>query len=123
MNKSNTSPYDRDWDLIKVIFQEIKKSDDPASIAFDKSINEVKLFQHVLMLHESGLINADIDKTVGGDSFTLNRITMSGHDFCEKIENDTMWQKIKTVAKEKSIGLSVDTIGQIFSYCVKQVLT
>lgn len=123
MNTSNAYPYDRDWDLIKLIFQEIKKSNDPGSITFDESIDEIKLFEHVLMLRESGLINAHISQTTGGDSFILNRITMSGHDLYEKMIDDTMWEKIKATAKEKSIGLSVETIGQLFAYCVKQILS
>ena len=119
MNTSNAYPYDRDWDLIKLIFQEIKKSNDPGSITFDESIDEIKLFEHVLMLHESGLVDAAILN--GSTHFVINRITMSGHDFYEKIVDDTMWEKIKAAAKEKSIGLSVETIGQLFTYCVKQI--
>ncbi len=125
MTETSAKPYGRDWELIKLIFQKIDISNNPREIKFDDSINQVQLFEHVLMLKEAGLIEAAISKSGygGGGYFTLLRIPMEGHDFYEKIKNETMWRKMKTVAKEKGIELSIDAIGQLFSYCMKQVLS
>jgi hypothetical protein len=51
------------------------------------------------------------------------QLTWTGHDFFETIRPKGVWEKIKDVAKEKGVGLTVESITKIGASVVGALLT
>lgn len=70
---------------------------------------------HCAILHDAGLIY-DYQGQYGGDEllfFGVGRLTWAGHEFLDKIKNDTVWNKTKGVIKEKGIPFVLDAVKEI----------
>lgn len=82
-----------------------------------KSINEhgiENVEYSIIKLEEAGYIRAGLTRTMSGDVeiFSISDITFEGHQFLEKIRDNRVWQKTKTVAS--SVGSrAFDVIVQI----------
>ena len=46
-------------------------------------------------------------------AFYVGRLTWEGHEFLDKIKNDTVWNKTLKVIKEKGLPLALDTVKDI----------
>ena len=46
-------------------------------------------------------------------AFYVGRLTWEGHEFLDKIKNDTVWNKTLKVIKEKVLPLALDTVKDI----------
>ncbi|MDR1957796.1 MAG: DUF2513 domain-containing protein [Planctomycetaceae bacterium] len=59
---------------------------------------------HLLLLMDSGFIEARLNRDGGG---LIKRLTNKGHDFLDLLNNETIWQKIKNkFAKTPDMALS-----------------
>ena len=70
---------------------------------------------HCSILHDAGLIY-DYKGQYGDDElffFGVGRLTWAGHEFLDKIKNDTVWNKTKGVIKEKGIPFVLDAVKEI----------
>ena len=70
---------------------------------------------HCAILHDAGLIY-DYKGQYGDDEllfFGVGRLTWAGHEFLDKIKNDTVWNKTKGVIKEKGIPFVLDAVKEI----------
>lgn len=56
---------------------------------------------------------ASLGIQASGDVCVPKRLTYAGHEFIEASRRDTLWQKAKTIALEKTGGLSVDVLKAI----------
>ena len=46
-------------------------------------------------------------------NFGIESLTWEGHDFLDAIRSDTVWNKTKTLLKEKTLGMSFNIIKKI----------
>ena len=70
---------------------------------------------HCAILHDAGFIY-DYQGQYGDDEllfFGVGRLTWAGHEFLDKIKNDTVWNKTKGVIKEKGIPFVLDAVKEI----------
>ena len=70
---------------------------------------------HCAILHDAELIY-DYKGQYGGDEllfFGVGRLTWAGHEFLDKIKNDSVWSKTKGVIKEKGIPFVLDAVKEI----------
>ena len=70
---------------------------------------------HCAILHDAGLIY-DYNGQYGDGEllfFGVGRLTWAGHEFLDKIKNDTVWNKTKGVIKEKGIPFVLDAVKEI----------
>jgi hypothetical protein len=103
----------KDWDLIRQILLTVE-----AAGANDKiSDNDIdgctpETFHHnAILLTEAGWVHAMILQNL--ETTLIESLTWDGHEFLDAIRNDATWDKIKTIAKEKSISLSFAAIKAI----------
>jgi len=47
---------------------------------------------------------------MGGSDWKAKRLTWAGHEFIEAARNDTVWQKTKTVVREKTGALTLEML-------------
>ncbi|NMC56506.1 MAG: DUF2513 domain-containing protein [Eubacteriaceae bacterium] len=70
---------------------------------------------HCAILQDAGLI-AYYDGLYGGDElveFGVGRLTWNGHEFLDKIKNDTVWNKTKETISKKGVPFVLDAVKEI----------
>ncbi|WGE56090.1 DUF2513 domain-containing protein [Actinobacillus equuli subsp. equuli] len=68
---------------------------------------------HYALLTEAGLIQSlDISSMEDAD-YAAFSLTWQGHEFLNKIKNDTVWNKVKSTIQSKGIDLSLEAIKMV----------
>jgi Hypothetical protein (DUF2513) len=85
------------------------------------TLDSQDFFYHVYLLKQAGLIEGDVGESKSGSSDRFNSgrvraLTFEGHEFSDKIRPESAWEKIKRVAKEKGVELTLDSIKAIAAY-------
>jgi hypothetical protein len=68
---------------------------------------------HLRLLKSGGLIEVDLGRGADGDVCVPRCLTWAGHEFIEAARKDTFWQQAKTMALDKTGGLSLDVLKAI----------
>ncbi len=115
----------RDMDLVRRILLSIERQAVAPGEAFHigfEGISEETVSYHVLLMSDAGLLDA-IDFS-SADSFHVApvRLRWEGHEFLDKIRSDTVWNKIKSVAMEKTGALSFQAISTLATTIVARAL-
>lgn len=79
---------------------------------------------HCGLLHEAGLIS-DYKAQYADNklySFYVSSLTWEGHDFLDKIREDTIWKKIKETIKSKALPMTLDVIKTVAVKILKTTL-
>ena len=109
----------RDMDLCRDILIEMEESDSLEQQGCDNLHNKEYTFEeikyHCHLLNEHGLIRECTIGTALGvvTVFHVSGLTWDGHDFLEKVRNDTLWSKTKAHIKEKALPFTIDIIKQV----------
>jgi len=80
---------------------------------------------HCNLLHQAGLVKIYKDKYAGNELyfFGVGALTWEGHDYLDKIRNDTVWNKTKEVIKNKGLPLIIETVRETASVIISNMLT
>lgn len=79
---------------------------------------------HCILLHEAGLIK-DCKIMYASNriaSFGVSSLTWEGHDFLDKIREDTVWNKTKRFIKDKALPMTLDVIKEIATAVLSETL-
>lgn len=70
---------------------------------------------HCNLLHQAGLLKTFKGNYADGElySFCVGALTWEGHEYLDKIRSDTVWNKTKTVIKDKGLPLVIETVKEI----------
>lgn len=79
---------------------------------------------HCKILKEAGLITNykalfASNHIVG---FGVGSLTWEGHDFLDKIREDTIWNKIKGLIKNKALPMTLDVVKEIASSVISEMM-
>ena len=78
-----------------------------------------QLIEHVQMMKEADLVEANIVSTMRRSTFTRLRMTWQGHDFIADARDEGIWKK----AKEKSGDMGLAVLKQVLAGLVKQAIS
>lgn len=102
----------RDMDLIRTILLQAEAD----TFAYGQTViiegvDARTCGQHVALMIEAGLVEGRVMKNdaIGIFGASIERLTNTGHDFCDGIRQDTIWNKAKehVLKPAASHGLSV----------------
>jgi len=105
----------RDWDIVRKILMALENIQDTTSVMEPGAVsgydNEIVSY-HMKLLMEAGFIEGNCR------DFTINaplhcwatRLTWKGHEFLDRIRSDTVWNRVKGLARERGLSLSLDVI-------------
>lgn len=109
----------RDMDLIRLILLRIEEQYRSTAI-YDLSVDgydKETVAYHCKILHEAGLI-ADYKARYGDNqllSFGISGLTWAGHDYLDKIRDDSIWRKTKETITKKGLPLVLETVKTVAS--------
>lgn len=115
----------RDWDLIRKILLKLEEKADAQSFLSDdefRGYHSEMVSYHFKLLHSAGLIEAVDYSSARELCFGARSLTWDGHEFLDKIRNDSTWNSLKTLIKSKRLELSFEVIKMAASGLVAQVL-
>lgn len=116
----------RNLDLIKLILLEYEKLPPPPH-----GINEIKIpnysaeeviYHQELLMDDDYIIGKGQSYFSGHQKFFPERLTNKGHDFLEKMKNETAWNKTKATIVEKGGGLALDIVSALITATIKAQL-
>lgn len=109
----------RDWELVRLILLEIEKIP-PNGMLFPQQIKgfppEVVSY-HFKILKEAKLIVADCDYWCVAKS-----LTWEGHEFLDRIRENSVWNKVGEMAVKKGLALSFEVIKELSKIAIKQII-
>ena len=114
----------RDMDLCRSILVELENKEQPVGW-IDLAIHSYsaeEVSNHVRLLGEAGLIEAQNLTTHGGALWRPKRLTWAGHDFLDAAKNDGVWRKAKSLVLEKTGTLTLELLRMALSEVTKGLL-
>lgn len=115
----------RNWDLIRKI---LIKLEEKADIQSELSSEDIRGFdRHTVSYHynimaHAGLITIEDNSSINDTDYSALSLTWQGHEFLDKIRNDSVWNKVKSTVQTKSLDLSFDVIKQVASSLISAML-
>ena len=78
-----------------------------------------EIFYHVMLLNEARLIvSQNFSNGRDGLDWRAKRLTFEGHKFLEESRKESLWEKAKAIAIEKTGGLSFDVLKVVLAKVV-----
>ncbi len=107
----------RNWDTIRELLSKVEECTLPTDTVRLSDFPEERapeISYHMALLIDAGLVNGQMIKTIGPEvkDFFAQKLSWSGHEFLDAIRSDTVWQKTKTVFKEKGLDMTFDLIKE-----------
>ncbi len=70
---------------------------------------------HCKILNDAGFISNYKGHFASNElySFGVGSLTWAGHEYLDKIRSDTVWNKTKSVIKEKGLPLVIDVVKEV----------
>lgn len=104
----------RDWDCIRAILATLESSGDTISVVHANQVpgfDEDTTAYHMRLMIQARLIEGSCSEGVGEPlQCWASAMTWDGHELRDKIRSDTVWNKVKTTAREKGVSLSFDLV-------------
>ncbi|MEG9531612.1 DUF2513 domain-containing protein [Mannheimia indoligenes] len=101
----------RNWDLIRKILLKLEEKADSTSWLEStdiKGYDAKTVAYHYKLLNNARLIEAIDVSSLEEEDFSATSLTWQGHEFLDKIRNDSVWNKVKSTVQSKSLDLSFD---------------
>jgi hypothetical protein len=100
----------RDMDLARRILLATAQQPHDDDLMELPGVDEEDFAQHVIWLQEAGLIKALISDTTGGTVAYVQRLTWSGCDFVDAIQDDTLWAKAKAMVMKPTASFTFEVL-------------
>ena len=109
----------RDMELIRKILFKIEDTVDNVA-GYNLEIEGYTMGQvayHCSILYEGGYIHAYKGEYAGNGlySFSVGRLTWEGHEFLDKIRENTIWNKTKDTIAERGLPFVFDIVKSVSS--------
>lgn len=107
----------RDMDLVRLILLKIEE-EYCSSALFNLSIDGYDMetvAYHCKILFDGGMVSAYKAQNADNELafFCVGSLTWEGHDFLDKIRDNSRWHKVKDTIAQRGLPLIVDTIKAI----------
>jgi hypothetical protein len=106
----------RDLEIIRSIMLNVESDKYPfGSMVRLEGIDNAVVGHHVALILDAGLAKGRLFETdshgiIGGG---IDRLTSSGHDFCEGIRQDTIWKKVQDKVIKPGAAYTISAIVEM----------
>lgn len=111
----------RNWDIIRKILLAVEALPTEDS---QLTSNTEEVAYHMQLCWLEGLIVGG-GESLNGKPITAyaNRLTWEGHEFLDKIKNESIWRQVKAMAREKGVDLSFGVIKDLAKALIASVIS
>lgn len=100
----------RDMDLARRILLAAAQQSHGEDLTELPGVENEDFALHVIWLEEAGLIKALVSETTGPTHAYVQRLTWSGCDFVDAIQDDTLWSKAKAKVMKPAASFTFDIL-------------
>lgn len=118
----------RDWETMRSVLLEVEAMTREQAFKFEyhapnaSDDPEAIRAVHALMLEEHGYLKGIRSPTLGGDALLSPVLTMTGADLLDSIRSQTVWDKMKDVAKERGVSVGFDSLAGLAKLAIAALL-
>jgi len=117
----------RDWDVIRAVMLRVEEGDGVKEVSSSDfpPIDPSLVAYNMFLLREAGLAEGSGREpgTVNGEPLQwIDRLTWQGHEVLDRIRGEPLWSRIKDVAKEKGVDITVDSIKALTKIALDRLL-
>lgn len=118
----------RDWDVIRAVLTEVEGLSEQQRNDFgygegEHFENDPAKVEHALLLYRERFIEAIDCSTLAGPGILSPRLTWAGHDLLDTIRSKPVWERVKTLARDKGLELTSDAVKALGGVALNQVLS
>jgi hypothetical protein len=120
----------RDWDVIREVLLEVESVPEEGRVNFGYAISskqagaERSKAEHAFLLRDAGYLSAIDVGDLDANRMLGPVLTWAGHDLLDTLRSKPVWERVKTMAKDKGLELTFDTVkalGKVaLDYVIKQ---
>lgn len=106
----------RDWDVIRDVLIEVEELSSAERDSFVYGVGseyddkDATKSEHAFLLWKANFITGIDASTFGGKALLSPDLTWQGHDLLETMRSKAVWERIKTIAKDKGIELTFEAV-------------
>lgn len=115
----------RNWDTVRKILLKVEALPNEQSQAESTEIEGVdgeSAAYHMRLLLEAGLMTGGCRDALGPPWCYARRLTWEGHEFLDKIRRETVWNKVKEMARVRGVELSFEVIKMTAGDIIESML-
>lgn len=119
---------ERDWDVIREVLAEVEALDVGADrnqgYDLDPSkpyIEQTKAY-HAFMLKDAGFITGVSAERMRKKGLRSPELTWRGRELLDTLRSRPVWEKIKQLAQEKGLSLTLDTVMVLGGVALKKIV-
>lgn len=114
----------RNWDLVRKILLKLEQKADDSELSSEniRGYDRITVSYHYKPLSQAGLIEVVDTSSIDEDDYSALSLTWQGHEFLDKVRNDSVWNKVKSTVQSKSLDLSFDVIKQVATATISAML-
>ena len=116
----------RDMDLVRKILLAVEKTTNTRGIIdfdeFDSDCSPEKIFYHLNMMDQAGLIVVDHIERKEGVVLRIRALTWQGHEFLDVARNEHSWNRAKEKVLKVTDGLSFEGLKMVLAQLMKHAL-
>lgn len=119
----------RDWDVIREVLIEVeglsKDERDSATygLGSEHAEQDENKSEHALLLWKAGYLSAIDAGTWAGPAIVSPELTWAGHDLLDTIRSKAVWERIKTIANDKGLELTFDSVKALGKLALEWVIS
>lgn len=116
----------RNWELVRKILLKLEEQEAVSGQLFPDAIigfDAENVAYHMRLLDQAGLIKArSLTSSSDQTACVALSLTWAGHEFLDKIRRDTIWNKVKGIARQRGLDLSFDVIKLTAESAIQAIL-
>lgn len=118
----------RDWDVVRRILTVLEAQPVAEFELYPQDFEPIdpeRAAFHLRLLREGGFIEGSVRQSIGVQpaySVIATRLTMAGHDLLATMNSQTLWARVRELARERSFALTADTIKALAAHALKSLL-
>lgn len=108
----------RDFELIRklLMFFEGKQSSEHIEVPPIDGYDALTIKYHLVLLHDAGLLRCEPVRSSTSDRVIYVipfDLTWDGHEFLDKVRNETVWRRIRDVIASKGGSVAFSVVNQL----------
>ena len=104
----------RDWDVIRLVLAKVEEKPGLSGLVHPRDVAECDpelVSYHIRLLMQAGLVEGTCQGRQGApEQCAARNLTWAGHELLDKIRSETVWNRVRELARQKGLELSFEVV-------------